>query len=59
MQKILRDTIDDLAQDFLIYDRKEDEELERGDIEKMIAKGETNLDEIVEAFRESCAERLG
>jgi len=47
----LVNTIDDLVSDFLYYDRKEDEELGVGVIEKMIADKEVTVDEIVDRFR--------
>ena len=44
--------IEDMISDFLYYDRKEDEDLPRGEIEKMVKSGELTVDEIVEKFRE-------
>ncbi len=41
----------DLARDFLYYDRKEDEELVRGEIQEAVEKGEVTKDEIVEEFK--------
>lgn len=43
-------TIEDLISDFLYYDRKEDEELFRGDIEEAIKSGEITVEEMVEKF---------
>lgn len=43
-------TIEDLISDFLYYDRKEDEELLRGDIEEAIKSGEITVEEMVEKF---------
>jgi hypothetical protein len=43
--------LEDLVSNFLYYDRKEDENLPVGAIEKMIASGELTIDEIVNAFR--------
>lgn len=51
-------TINDLVTDFLYYDRKEDEELQRGMIEEAIKKGEITEDEIVQRFREKLHEGL-
>ena len=42
--------VKDLASSFVYYDRKEDEDLQRGDIEKAIASGDISLDEIVQVF---------
>lgn len=44
--------VSDLAINFLYYDRKEDEELPRGQIEEAIEAGEITVDEIVAKFRE-------
>jgi hypothetical protein len=44
-------TVSDLVADFLYYDRKEDESLPRGTIEKAIEDGAITVDEIVEVFR--------
>ncbi|MEE9374509.1 MAG: hypothetical protein V3V00_15750 [Saprospiraceae bacterium] len=49
-EKILK-TVSDLVADFLYYDRKEDEELPKGSIEKAIHDGEITIDEIVERFK--------
>lgn len=43
-------TVEDLVADFLYYDRKEDEELGRGDIEKAISEGIIKESEIIEIF---------
>lgn len=40
----------DLAGALLWYDRKDDEDLVRGDVEAAIAAGEITREEIVEAF---------
>jgi len=48
----LQNTIDDLVGKFLYYDRKEDEELPRGEIERMVRDGETTVDAIVKRFEE-------
>ena len=45
-------TIDDLASNFLYYDRKEDEDLPKGAIEEAIKSGEITYGEIVERFKE-------
>lgn len=51
-QKIL-DRADDLAGNFLYYDRKEDEELPPKSVEEAVKAGEVTVDEIVGAFREA------
>ncbi len=52
---ILR-TVDDLAGMFLYYDRKEDESLPRGVIERAIEDGIITKDEIVAKFSEGWGE---
>ncbi len=42
----------------MYYDRKEDEELERGDIEEAIKKGLITGNEIVDHFRKILFEKL-
>ncbi len=51
-------TLQDLVSNFLYYDRKEDEELPRGEIEDAIEAGEISLDEIVAKFREELEKYL-
>jgi len=51
-------TIDDLVVKFLRDDRKDDEELPRGTIEKLIRAEELTIDDMVERFREGLEERL-
>ena len=48
---IIEKTIEDLVSDFLYYDRKEDEELPRGCIEKAIQAGELSATEIIQLFQ--------
>ena len=43
-------TVDDLALDFVAYDRKEDEELPRGAIEEALAASEVTIAQIVRRF---------
>jgi len=52
------DTIEDLVADFLWYDRKEDEDLPRGKIEKAIKDGDITIGEIVECFRRELEENI-
>lgn len=50
--------IDDLVCDFLYYDRKEDEDLPRGAIEKAITDGVTSAEEIVARFKKELEKSL-
>ena len=50
--KIIRDTIEDLVSNFMYYDRKEDEELPRGSIEKALENKELTVQNIVDRFEE-------
>jgi len=43
--------VGDLIANFLYYDRKEDEDLPRGEIEKAIEEGVLTVDEIVDEFK--------
>lgn len=51
-------TVDDLVSSFLWDDRKEDEELPRGQVEAALATGEITTEEIVAQFRRSLIEGL-
>ncbi len=51
-REIVKDTISDLVGNFLYYDRGEDEELPRGEIEEAVEKKEITIQEIVEQFDE-------
>lgn len=51
--------VSDLVACFLYYDRKDDEDLPRGEIEAAIEAGEITADEIVEAFGEELDKGLG
>lgn len=46
----IHNTISDLVSNFLYYDRKEDESLPRGEIEKAVAAGEITVEEIIAYF---------
>jgi len=50
--------ISDRVADLLYYNRKEDEELPVGEIEKAIASGEISVDEMAAKFREVIEESL-
>ncbi len=43
-------TVKDLVTDLLYYDRKEDENLPRGEIEASLKAGEITFDDIVNTF---------
>lgn len=49
---LIKDTVSDLASNLVWYDRKEDEELPRGEIEDAIRLGEITVDEIGAIFTE-------
>jgi len=50
-RKLVFNTVEDLVADFLYYDRKEDEELPRGEIERMIKDGDITIQEILDLFQ--------
>ena len=50
---VLELVIPDLVGALLYYDRKEDEDLPRGEIERLIAAGKLKVDDIVEAFSDN------
>lgn len=58
MKDLIKDTIDDLVSCFLYYDRKEDEDLPVGEIEKAISEGIITIDEMVQVFSETLKERI-
>jgi len=49
---VILGVVGDLVSDFMYHDRKEDDDLPRGAIEKALATGVLTVDEIVEKFRE-------
>jgi len=51
-------TISDLVLDLMYYDRKEDETLPRGDIEKAVHNKYISIDEMVSEFRENLVKAL-
>jgi len=55
----IKTTISDLVLNFVYYDRKEDEELPVGAIEKAIQAGQISQEEIVAYFRQQLGEKLG
>ena len=52
MKQLILDNVDDLVSCFLYYDRKEDEDLSLGDIQKALNDGEITIKEIVCKFEE-------
>jgi len=46
------------ARDLAYYNRKEDEDLPRGEIQKAIKRGEITIEEIVSAFKAELIEWL-
>ena len=55
----IENTIEDLVSVFLYYDRKEDEDLLRGAIEKAIKDGLITKEQIIKKFSESLNKGLG
>ena len=55
----IENTIEDLVSVFLYYDRKEDEDLPRGAIEKAIKDGLITKEQIIKKFSESLNKGLG
>jgi len=53
MKQTILDTISDLCQDFLYYDRKEDEELTMEQLNEAVKSGEITIDEMVLEFRKN------
>jgi hypothetical protein len=58
VRQLILDTISDLVADLLYYDRKSDEDLPLGAIEKSIKKGEISTAEMAEYFRENLEEKI-
>lgn len=46
-------TTTELVAQFLYYDRNDDDDMPRGEIEDAISAGEISIDEIVDHFRET------
>lgn len=57
-KQMILGTIEDLISDFLYYDRKGDEELRVGDIDKCVRVGIVTVDEMVATFREQLEKHL-
>jgi len=54
----VKGVISDSVLNFLVYDRKSDEYLPRGEIERLLTDGELTVDEIVNEFRMNLESRL-
>jgi hypothetical protein len=52
MKEHILGVISDLVSNFLYYDRKEDDDLPKGAIDKAVRDGEITIDQMVQAFRE-------
>ena len=50
-REIIEAVASDLMSDFMYYDRKEDEDLPVGAIEKAIEDGEITIEEILDIFK--------
>ena len=46
------DVVNDLVADYLYYDRKEDEDLSRDEIDQLFESGELTVEEVVARFGE-------
>ena len=58
LKKYLLGVVGDAVLDFMVYDRKDDEELPRGVIEDAVSRGVLSLDDLVQAFRTHMEEHL-
>ena len=58
MKAQIKNTVLDLVTDFMYYDRKEDEDLPKGEIENSIKNGDTTVDEIIEVFSTELKKQL-
>ena len=56
MKEMILLTIDDLCSDFTYYDRKEDEQLSKEQLNESVKSGEITIDEMVERFRKNLEE---
>jgi len=57
-KKIVLCTVEDLVAGLLYYDRKEDEDLPLGSIEKMVKNGKVTIEEMIEAFNKALKEAM-
>ncbi len=51
-------TIDDLVLNFMYYDRKEDEELSREDLEEAVKNGVITVEEMANRFKSELEKRF-
>lgn len=51
MRSTILNTIDDLVSNFYYYDRKEDEDLPVGEIQRAVQRGDISFNEIVDRFK--------
>lgn len=58
MKEIILNNIETIVSNFLYYDRKDDEELPMGEIEKAIQNGVITVDEIVATFKAELEKEL-
>ncbi len=49
-KELILASISDLVMDLMYYDRKEDEDLPKGEIEKSMEEGEISVDEMTDQF---------
>jgi len=59
MERLIISTIKDMVSDLMYYDRKEDENLPRGTIEKAVKDGVITKNEIVRIFENELSKHLG
>lgn len=57
-RNLIEDAISDLVSSFVCYDRKEDSELQRGDIEEAVKFGEITIDDMIDQFSRELRGRL-
>jgi lipoate-protein ligase A len=50
--------LDDMVASFLIHDRENDDDLPRGEIERLVECEDLTIDEMVDRFREALEEHL-
>lgn len=58
MKDLIKNLIHDSVMDFVVYDRKECEDLPRGAIEELIKNGELTVDEMVSEFKTQLEKHL-
>lgn len=58
LRELILGNIDDLIADYLYYDRKEDEDLPRGVIEKAVEDKIVTIEDMVARFESTLKERI-